>query len=134
MNWCAAQIAVLVAVLASAPCAAAPGSWIASPEAPRPAVPGRIYRSAIAEIPKQAAGLKIRGVAWQWRAGASLQAWLCQREHCRKLSGPSGREDLFSGRPADIPLHFRFRLPAGKFRAVDISKLSLVVEYGGARR
>lgn len=133
MNWRATQIAVLVASFGVPPCTAAPGSWAASPEAPRPAVAGRIYRSAIVAVPERAAAQEIRRVAWHWRADAALQAWLCQREHCRKLPGRRGREALFSGRPAAIPLHFRFRLPEGKTRAVDISQLSLVVEYGTAR-
>lgn len=128
------RIALLLAAFGAPLCDAAPGSWIASPEAPRPAVAGRIYRSAIAEVPPQAAGQKIRRVAWHWRASDSLRAWLCQREHCQKMSGPRGKEAWFGGRPAAVPLHFRFRLPVGATRAVDISQLSLTVEYGTAHR
>lgn len=126
--------AVPVAALGAALCTAAPGSWTASPEAPRPAVAGRIYRSAIVEPPPPAAGQSIRRLAWHWRAGVPLRAWLCQRDRCKKLPGPRGWEELFVGRPAAIPLHFRFRLPAGITRAVDISQLSLTVEYGTAHR
>ena len=36
---------------------------------------------------------------------------------------------MFVGRPADRPLHFRFRLPPGERNAVAISQLSLAVEY-----
>lgn len=123
----------IAAVLVSAWVSAAPGGWSASAAPARPAVPGRLYESEPLEPPEPARGQFIGSVAWHWRAGGPVRAWLCQGDRCAALPGPRGRGEQLRGRPADRPLYFRFQLPGGARRAVAIDKLQLRVEYRPAR-
>ncbi|ASK34770.1 flagellar FlhE [Alcanivorax sp. N3-2A] len=115
----------LMPVLATA----APGSWVAEVPALRVAVVGRaVYSEAV--TPPPGAGVPHR-IGWRYTSAGHrrLDAWLCQRQHCVPLQGERGRLAAPRGWRADTPLRFRFRLPPGETRAVQVNGLRISLEW-----
>lgn len=125
-RWCMVALA-LVPVVA----VAAPGSWVAEVPALRVAVAGRMAHSEAA-TPPPGAGVPHR-VGWRYTSTdhRRLDAWLCQRQRCLALQGERGQLTAPQGWHAGVPLRFRFRLPAGETRAVEVRGLQVSVEWGG---
>lgn len=119
----------IVLLLLAAVAQAAPGSWVARAAPLRVAVAGHAHTSA-ALVPPALAGVPLR-VGWRFATAGHrpLQAWLCQGGHCLALPARRGRLPAPAAWRADAPLHFRFRLPADKTRAVTVSDLQVRVAY-----
>lgn len=113
---------------------AAPGSWVSNADSVRLFTPGRAVASTTSTPPELASGAHIRTLRWRFTvpSGAPrLAVWLCHPRRCISLSTPSGRSQGLAGLPADVPLTFRFRLPASSRPAkpLRIEGLQVIVDY-----
>lgn len=98
---------------------------------PRVAGPDRFYDSAPLKPPVLAGDARIRSVHWRHELppGRKLIAQLCTSRRCIGLDGSRGTSDALAGEPADVPLWFRFRLPAGERTPVQVGAIQLLVDY-----
>lgn len=111
---------------------AAAGSWSATLRGPRVAGPDRSYASAPFTPPAIATDARVRRVHWRYALlppGRELAAELCADRHCVPVAGHRGSSEALAGAAAAAPLEFRFRLPAGERRPVQVGAIELSVDY-----
>lgn len=129
-----ARLAGLLLALAPAPqVVAAAGSWVADTAGVRVAVPGRYYEAEVI-APRSAAGASgavAARVGWEFAVPPErvVDAWLCHRRRCLPLSRQRGDSAALRGVPATGPFRFRFALPGGERRAVEVRGLRLRVDF-----
>lgn len=120
-------------LLAGLPAAfAATGSWVVSVPGTMVAMSDRpgASQNAVPPASANAAGREIERVQWRFSppAGKAVDAWLCHPQGCLALAQQRGTTRAFAGYRADVPLHFRFRLPSGQ-RPFRVTGLQVIVNY-----
>lgn len=113
---------------------AAPGSWVGNADSIRLFTPGRAVTSTTLTPPELAQGAHIRTLRWRFTAPSGTlrpDAWLCHPRRCIALSTASGQSRGLAGLAADVPLTFRFRLPASSRldAPLRIEGLQVIVDY-----
>lgn len=110
---------------------AAAGSWSATLRGPRVAGPDRSYAGAPFTPPAIATDARVRRVHWRYALppGRELAVELCANRDCVPVTGTRGSSEALAGTDADVPLAFRFRLPAGERRPVQVGAIELSVDY-----
>ncbi|QJQ94406.1 MULTISPECIES: flagellar protein FlhE [Halomonadaceae] len=112
----------------------ASGSWVVSAPSVRVAMAERETHSAPMQFSDGSAvsrGARIHSVSWQYRLppGTQVRAWLCQENDCITLNQARGSSLALAGRSATRPMHFRFALPQGQKKMVEVRELQLIVNY-----